>query len=108
MVSPHRHDGIADLIDAVMANGTRAEIVAIIALLVARIFLLKDRARELRRTPTLRTLTVTQAVATYPVSRSLLYERGEALGVAHRVDGTRKLMVDEAALRAWLTGQRRG
>lgn len=104
-----RFDDIATPVDAILERGERRDIFALIAFLAGRLAIAKVRAREIRSDPVAaRSLTVAQACAAYPVSRSFLYERGEALGVAHRPDGTRKIVVLEAQLKAYLDGRRRG
>lgn len=108
-----RVDEIARLLALVRERGVRGEVLAVLALLVGEVVLFKDRSRELRlraaHPPSLaRDLTVAQAAAQYPVSRSFLYERGEDLGIAHRPNGTRKLVVKEEALRRFLEGRTNG
>lgn len=104
---PPSLDDIARQVDAILERSERREILALLALLAGRCELAKERASELRAAPApARDLTVNAAAAAYPVSRSFLYERGEELGIAHRVDGTRKLIVNEAALRRLLEGRR--
>jgi hypothetical protein len=98
---------IAAGIDGILDRGSRAEVLALLALLAGRLALAQERVRELRATEAApRTMTVPEAVRRYPLSRSFLYERGESLGIARRVEGARKLVVDEAALRLYLRGRR--
>lgn len=98
--SVHRLTEVERLVDLILQQGHREDVVALLALLVGRCALALERSRELLQASTVPqgVLTVSQAVERYPVSRSWLYERGEGLGVARRLAGTRKLVVDEAAL----------
>lgn len=109
-----RVNEIAQLIDAVVAGELRTELVSLLSVMAGRFVLVKERARDLRErgyhvavSPS-RMLTVAQATAIYPVSRSFLYERGEELGVAHRPDGTRRLLIIEEKLKGYLSGLDRG
>lgn len=100
-------DNIARQVDAILERADRKDVIALLALLAGRCEVAKERASELRSAPaSARDLTVNAAVSAYPVSRSFLYERGVELGVAHRIEGTRKLIVNEAALRRLLEGRR--
>jgi len=97
---------IAVRADAILANGERKEVTCLLALVAGLTAVAKVRLLELReRVQPARALTVKAASAVYPVSRSFLYERGEALGLVNRTS-TGRIIVIESALRAYLEGQR--
>lgn len=101
-------DEISVRVDTIIERGARRELLALLALLAGRFAVAKERARELREASGARTdrvLTVAEAAAEYPVSRSFLYERGQALGFVRRTS-TGKVTVIERALREYLEGKR--
>jgi hypothetical protein len=97
---------IAARADHVLSHGTRKDVTGLLALVAGLAAVAQQRLIELREEPTVsRVLTVKDAAAAYPVSRSFLYERGEALGLTHRTEHG-KVVVRERALREYLEGTR--
>ena len=99
---------IAARADAVLEDGERREVLALLALLAGRFAVAQIRARELRELATsapARVLTVKDATTQFPVSRSFLYEHGEQLGILHRPPHGRVVVI-ESRLRAYLEGRR--
>lgn len=96
---------IAARADAILETGCRREVLDLLALLAGRAAVAQERVREIREQAAApaRDLTVRAASAVYPVSRSFLYERGEALGLVHKTPEG-KVTVIESALRAYLEG----
>lgn len=103
-----RIEEIARLADAILQAGERREVLDLIALTAGRFALAKLRAHELQEQTALpaRDLTVKEATAAYPISRAFIYERGEALGFAHRTEHGR-IIVIESKLREYLEGHAR-
>jgi len=99
---------IATRVDAILERGCQRDVLALLVLLAGRVAMAQVRIADRQAEPVAHEITVAQAVERYPVSRSFLYERGEDLGIAVRVAGTRKLVVHEAALQSLLQGRRRG
>lgn len=97
---------IATRADAILANGERKEVTCLLALVAGLTAVAKVRLLELREpaVPPARDLTVKAASAVYPVSRSFLYERGEALGLVHKTPEGRVIVL-ERALREYLEGR---
>lgn len=103
---PHRIAELALLADAILESGGRGEVLELLAFLAGRCAIAQIRARELHEQASApaRDLTIREASSTYPVSRSFLYERGEALGLVHRTPEGRVIVI-ERALREYLEGR---
>lgn len=101
-----RLEEIAARADAILETGCRREVLALLAVLAGRFAVAQERARELREPAAApaRALTVKEAASAFPISRSFLYERGEALGLVNRTSNGRVIVL-ERALREYLEGR---
>jgi hypothetical protein len=94
-------------INTLIAGGTLADLEGLLVIVSATMCHLVARLLQERKSkPTGgRGLSIKDAARLHPVSRSMLYERGEELGLVHTPQGTHKKIVDEDRLQKWLSGR---